>query len=49
MSEEEKRPQPPKQSPRPTPIEQPDQFEKTGLPPVDQTPPMPPVKPPKKE
>jgi len=47
MSDEKKVPQPPKY---PQPRPKPDTLEeKTGLPPVDQTPAMPPVKPPKKD
>ena len=49
MSEQEKTPQPPKQKPSPKPIEKPDQLTEHSLPPVDQTPEMPPVEPPKKE
>ena len=41
MSEQERIPQPPK------PVEQPDQLTEKSLPSVDQTPAMPPVKPPK--
>jgi hypothetical protein len=51
MSDPKKTPQTPKQQPTP-PSPKPTEFpgqttEKRGLPPVDQTPAMPPVKPPK--
>jgi len=49
MSEQEKIPQPPKQEPSPKPVEQPDRLTEQGLPPVDETPAMPPVKPPKED
>jgi hypothetical protein len=50
MSDPKKTPQPPKQQPpRPIPSKPETLREKRGLPPVDQTPAMPPVKPPKKE
>jgi hypothetical protein len=49
MSEQEKIPQPPKQPASPTPVEQPDKLTERGLPPVDETPDMPPVKPPKED
>ncbi len=49
MSEQEKVPQPPKQQPSPTPVEPPDQITEKQLPPVDETPVMPPVKPPKED
>jgi hypothetical protein len=49
MSEQKKIPQPPKQQPSTTPVEKPDQLTEKSLPPVDQTPNMPPVKPPKEE
>lgn len=47
MSEQEKIPQPAQPSPKP--VEQPDQNAEKSLPPVDQTPGMPPVKPPKED
>ncbi len=49
MSEQEKIPQPPKQQPSPAPVEQPDQLTEKQLPHVDETPAMPPVKPPKED
>jgi hypothetical protein len=49
MTEQEKTPEPPKQQPCPAPDEKPDQLIEHGLPPVDQTPDMPPVKPPKED
>ena len=49
MSEEEKIPETPRQPASPTPSEQPDQLTERGLPHVDETPDMPPVKPPKED
>jgi len=50
MSDTKKTPQPPKpQPPRPMLSKLKTFTEKRGLPPVDQTPEMPPVKPPKKD
>ena len=49
MSDQEKTPQPQTPQPNPTPVELPDQLTEKSLPPVYETPPMPPVKPPKED